>query len=237
MRVLVTRPRPDGDATAAALAARGHRPLVVPLLEVSIERGAPVELAGVQAVLITSANGARALAANTGRRDLRLFAVGDASAATARDLGFPDVVSAAGKVDDLAALVGARLSPAGGPLLHVAGSVTAGDLSGRLAAAGFAVSRVVLYRADPVTSLPAEAAGALRSGTIEAALFYSPRTAEQFSELAAAAGLAAACAGVIAIALSRPVADRLSALPFAEIRIAETPDQASLFRTLEGIHT
>ena len=80
MRVLVTRPRPDADRTAAELSARGHAHLVAPLFKVVIDADARIDLAGVQAVLVTSANGARALAAVTDRRDIHVLAVGDASA-------------------------------------------------------------------------------------------------------------------------------------------------------------
>src|SRR5229473_1898951 len=113
MQALITRPIEDAGELAAALSLRG-----------------------VQAVLFTSANGARAFARATARRDLAVIAVGDATARTARALGFADIASAGGDVGDLAALVAARLDPRRGALLHAAGSVVAGDLAARLRAAG-----------------------------------------------------------------------------------------------------
>ena len=136
MRVLVTRPRPDADATAAELAARGYTPIVAPLLDISMPGDAVVDLDGAQAVLITSANGARALARVTDRRDILVFAVGDASAVAARAGGFARTESASGDVETLTALVAERLVPTDGRLMHLAGTVTAGDLSGLLTAAG-----------------------------------------------------------------------------------------------------
>ena len=105
MRVLVTRPRPDGEETARQLTARGHEPVLAPLLEIVPETGAAIDLSGVQAVLVTSANGSRALAAATDRRDVPVFAVGSSTAAVAEAAGFKDVASAAGDVAALAALV------------------------------------------------------------------------------------------------------------------------------------
>src|SRR5258708_37900290 len=104
-------------------------------LGIRFGRDAPLPRDGVQALLFTSANGARAGAAATARRDIPVFAVGDATAATARKLGFAEVASAGGAVDDLAALVEGRLDPAHGTLLHAAGSALAGDLGTRLARA------------------------------------------------------------------------------------------------------
>ena len=45
-------------------------------------------LAACQAILVTSANGARALAEATEQRSKPIFAVGDTTAATAEGLGF-----------------------------------------------------------------------------------------------------------------------------------------------------
>jgi len=237
MRVLVTRPQPDADDTAAELMARGHDSVVAPLLEVTIDAPMVLDLSATQAILVTSANGARALAAATGRRDLPVYAVGNASAMAARASGFDRTESADGNVEALAELVAARLSPDGGALLHVAGTVTAGDLSGMLSNAGYTVNRAVLYRAEPVPHMPAAIVESLRAGVLDAILFYSPRTAAHFVALATDANLSSECARVAAIALSRAVADKLDALPFAEVRVADSPDQFSLFRVLDGLDT
>ncbi len=84
MRVLVTRPKEDAEETAQLLAARGHQALVAPLLETRFFDGAALTLEGVQAVLATSANGVRALARRTARRDVPLFAVGPQTAEAAK---------------------------------------------------------------------------------------------------------------------------------------------------------
>ena len=58
-----------------------------------------------------AANGARALARATQRRDLPVLAVGDATARAAREAGFESVTSAGGDVGDLAPLAAARCAP------------------------------------------------------------------------------------------------------------------------------
>ena len=62
MRVLITRPEDDARPLAERLAARGIEALVEPLLIIVPVAGAELDLDGVQALLVTSANGARALA-------------------------------------------------------------------------------------------------------------------------------------------------------------------------------
>lgn len=236
MRVLVTRAEGDAEPLAARLAALGHDSIIEPLMTIRLRdqaaRGLAPFLDGVQAALFTSANGVRAFAAATTRRDFRAFAVGDATAAAARAAGFRDVTSAGGAVEDLAALVIARLKAKDGALLHAAGSVTAGDLSGLLQSAGFTVRRAVLYEATPSTSLSAATRAAMTRCEVDAALFFSPRNAATFVRLAA--GLEESCQHMIAVALSAAVAERLHALPFRRVAVATKPNEAALLTALES---
>ena len=90
MAVLVTRPQPDDEATAAALRGRGFEALLAPML-----RFEPVAFhddtdASHGAVIVTSANALRGIAPHlAGSRllQLPLFAVGEHTAAAARRAG------------------------------------------------------------------------------------------------------------------------------------------------------
>src|SRR5260370_1164034 len=168
LRALVTRPRAEAAALAEALMARGIEAIVEPLLDIHYRDGPAPDLAGVQAVLCTSANGVRALARLNSERAVPLFAVGEASAARAREEGFACVESAGGNVADLARLARERLRPERGRLLHVAGNDVAGDLVGELQRGGFAGERPVLFDAPPAARprppLPRDGDRARRGG-------------------------------------------------------------------------
>jgi uroporphyrinogen-III synthase len=234
-RALVTRPRAEAMVLAEALATRGIEAIVEPLLDIHYRDEPAPDLAGVQAVLCTSANGVRALARLSGERDVALFAVGEASAARAREAGFLRVESAGGNVEDLAQLARQVLRPEAGRLLHVAGSDVAGDLAGMLGEAGFAVDRVVLYEARPVAGFSAPAVAALRSGLIDFALFFSPRTAAVFSRLAEQAGIGAALCAVTAVSISAAADRALGELVFGGRQVANRPDQAGLLAVLDSV--
>ena len=233
MRALVTRPREDAEGTAAQLAERGVTALIEPLIDIVPVPDAQVEAAGLQGILATSANGIRALARLLPDRALPVWAVGDSSARTARDLGYTAVASAGGDVDSLAALVKARVAPAAGALLHAAGSAVAGDLGGALAASGYAVRRVVLYRAQTAERLSDALAGELATGALDVALFFSPRTAATFVTLVGTAGLAESCGRLTALALSPAVAAALAPLPWRSVLTAAAPTQAALLAALD----
>ena len=229
---LVTRPREDAEGITAALESRGFQVAIEPLLSIVIQYDPALSLDGVQAILATSANGVRALAANLGDRRLPLYAVGEATARTAREHGFAEVDSAGGDVASLAALVTRRCRPEGGALLHAAGTTLAGDLAGQLAGLGFTVRRAVLYEAGTAASLSAALRNRLADEGLDLALFFSPRTAATFVTLTLAANLGAACRRVIAYGLSAAVGGALGGLPWRAVRTADRPDQAALLEAI-----
>jgi len=228
MRYLVTRPRDDAEAFAKTLYERGHVAIVAPVMEVHVIAGEPIALEGVQAVLATSANGARALAARTKRRDVTLYAVGPQTAEAARDAGFPIVISAEGDSAALVETVAREADPAKGRLFHAAGAETAGRLRQALLSRGFRIETAVLYEAVPVAKLPAEAEDALRNETADGVFLFSPRSARIFAALVEGAGLAAQCAKLIAFCISAATAEALNPLSFARMAVAGTPNQDAI---------
>jgi uroporphyrinogen-III synthase len=218
MRVLVTRPLEDGAETARQLTAMGHDALLAPLLTVRIHTGQELALAGVQAVLATSANGVRALAARTPLRDIPIFAVGPQTAEAARQAGFIRVRSADGDAAALADAVPDWARPDAGALLHAAGEEGSGWLAPTLTGRGFQVRRELLYRVDAAAGLPPATIHAFEQG------------ARVFADCVARAGLS--MAGVIAVCISAGTASALADLAFAEVRVAHAPNQAALLDCL-----
>ena len=230
MRILVTRPPVDAARTAAALRVRGHEAIVAPLLTIEYLPDAELGDGPWSAILVTSANAAHAIAGHKRRDELRripVLAVGRQSAQELRAEGFADVSSADGDVDDLAALVAARLKPPA-RLLYLAGEERSGDLAGVLRAKNFAVDTVVVYRVAAAATLPAEAATALR-GNLHGVLHYSRRSAEAFLSAARNAGLLeAALSKPVHFCLSAKVAEPLQEAGATDVRIAAQPDEAAL---------
>jgi uroporphyrinogen-III synthase len=222
----------DSRRTAEALAERGHEAVIAPLFEIEYLDGPELPLEGVQAVLATSGNGVRGLARRTARRDIPLYAVGDQTAATAKAEGFCDIHNAEGDASALAALVRAQLNPKNGALLHAAGTNASPALSAELVDAGFELRTCTLYDIIEASKLPAPAAEALQSNTLDAVLIYSPRSARLFVDRVNRAGVTASCARLIACCISRDAAPPLEQITFAEIRIADRPNQDSLLSSL-----
>jgi uroporphyrinogen-III synthase len=228
VRLLVTRPEPDGERTGAALRARGHDVLLAPLLRIEAV-ACDLGEAAYGAVVMTSANAARAVATHPSRAvlaALRAFTVGRRTAEAARAAGFTDVRSADGDKADLAALLRAEYEPARGPLLYLAGEDRAGEFD--LSASGIAVVTMVIYRAAAAERFPDAVSAALAVGAIDGVLHFSPRSAEAYLACARRAGLLAGALAPLQLCLSAAVAEPLAAAGAPSIRIAPRPDEAAM---------
>ena len=230
MRVLLTRPQEDAAATAELLRAMGHEPVLAPLLSVTFFDGPEIALDGVSGIIATSANGVRAIARRSARRDLPIFAVGPQTAAEARKSGFARVAHADGDSEALARTLPGWTGPA--KLLHAASAQAGGRLAALLSAKGYEVVSETLYDVVPADALPDGAVSALRRKEIGAALFYSPMSARIFCDCASRAGLS--CGGVIGVCISQPTADALGATGFSALRIAKEPNQEAVLARLKA---
>lgn len=225
MRLLVTRPREDAQPLKEKLERLGHEVILSPLLEIVPRPDVEIPSGSYQSIALTSANAIRCLAAARDLdrlRSLPVLAVGPQSAAAARHAGFSDITEAGGDGEGLARYIMAHDKPEAGPILYLSGLDTASDFAGRLARAGFTVTRVVVYEARPTTALAAEAARA------EGVLLYSPRAARLWLDLAAKRAIAADV--MMHFCLSPNIA---AILPdgFAR-RVAARPDEEALLETI-----
>ncbi len=215
-RVWVTRARPGADRTAELLATLGFTPVLAPLLAIRPLDARP-DLTGVQALAFTSRNAVQVFAELLGDRAPPVFAVGDATAASAREAGFHDVRSAGGDLHALAALV--RAEGAGLSILHPCAAEPAGHLAALVGDTA---------RVTPLAVYEAVETDATAPEVWDAVLIHSPRAAR-----ALAARLSAQDArGRIAVVISSAAATRLSVRGLAEIRIAAAPTEDALLAAL-----
>ena len=225
MRLLVTRPEADAVKLRATLEDRGHQAIVEPLLRVAFVASDAIDLSGVQALIATSRNALRALNGHpllAAARQIPLFAVGRATAAEARGLGFVLVMTGAGTAQQLLTHIVAVADPAAGLLLQLAGDAEATDLKGELESHGFRIVRHIVYRMHAAAALSAETMERLALGEIDGVILMSPRTAEIYATLVRKAGLGVAH-GLIHFCVSDAVAKRLAPLGAVAVAVADRP--------------
>jgi uroporphyrinogen-III synthase len=168
--VLVLRPEPGASETAARARALGLEPVLAPLFRIRPVEWQPPPEESFDAVLLTSANAARCAGKVPGKP---CYAVGEATASAALSAGFSKVQAGAA---DGAALVEAMARAGVERALHLCGR---DHLA--LTHPALTVERRIVYAADAVGALPAEAVEALLLGAV--ALVHSARAAATFASL------------------------------------------------------
>ena len=226
--VWITRAEPGAGATAARVSALGCRPIIAPVLAFHAIEDSTLDIKPGEALAFTSINGVASAAPRIAARDMTVFAVGDATAEAARAAGFAHVLSASGDVTALAALI-VRHQPPGG-VLHPAATVTAGDLVGRLQAAGLAARTVAVYRTNQAKGLYQGVAAALDDQTLAVVLLHSPRAACAVADLLTAR--AYPLQGITALGLSQACIAPLTGLGFGRLVSAATPREDALMALL-----
>ncbi|MFZ4688058.1 MAG: uroporphyrinogen-III synthase [Polymorphobacter sp.] len=166
MWILVTRPLPGGESTAARLRAAGHDAIVMPLMATEAVPWQP-PLVPPAAIMLTSAFAARLAGPGAAAwHGLPTYTVGTATARAAAAAGFTHVIDGGGTVQ----AVVDRVSAAGLPdILHLAGA----DRTAIVIPAGLNIATQTVYRARllPMNTMPAA----------DLVLLFSPRSAAHFA--------------------------------------------------------
>jgi uroporphyrinogen-III synthase len=169
MKLLVLRPQPGADETAARARALGLDPIVAPLFQVRPLAWTPPDPAGFDAVMLTSANAARQASDGlTPYKAMPCYTVGEATAEVALEAGFTDIRIGP---DDGAALLLMMAEDGVRSAFHACGE---DHLA--LGHPAISIARVPVYAAEAVARLPVDPEGAL-------ALLHSPRAAALFGAL------------------------------------------------------
>jgi uroporphyrinogen-III synthase len=238
--ILVTRPHPDDETTAAGLRARGFEVLRAPMLRFEPAAFHEDADADYGAVIVTSANALRGIEAQLKASrllKLPLFAVGEHTASAASAIGFGHVIVAKGGAASLRDLVVASVKAKAlkktRPLLYLAGADLARDLAGELGERGFTVVTQTTYRMIPLSNLPRETCDAFAANQVEAVLHYSRRSARAFLESIRAAGVEISALSIPQYCISAGVASVVRDAGAIQVVVAASPDENALFALLD----
>jgi uroporphyrinogen-III synthase len=186
--ILVTRPLPEGEAFCRLIESYNGKSLFAPALDIKPPLDpAPLILAveniqDYNGIIITSANGARALLArlSIGMDLPPIFTVGKKTAVIIQNAGYKATTPSkpsGGK--ELAESI-KSWQPGGGRLLFPRAEQGREELIEILTSSGYIIQKVDAYRADPIKTLPAQTIQALQNGEVDAITFFSGRTAKAF---------------------------------------------------------
>ncbi len=230
---VITRAQPGAQITGERIAELGHTPLIVPAADVR-PTGASIVTQGVQALLMTSAAAARNALMEEAVLDLPVYAVGDSTAAAAREAGFSEVISAGGDGANLAVLAADRMKPSDGALLHIRGSEIAGDVLGMLTACGFETRFVEVYQTLDNPDFKGKITKIVQSD-IGIVILHSPAGARRLVQ--ALYGKSFDLGQWTAVGLSQACLSGLDNMGFCDLVFAEQPDELALIETIAALAT
>jgi len=240
--MLVTRPQPDNEATAASLRAKGFEVLLAPMLRFEPVVFAADPDAAYGGIIVTSANALRAIegqASVVQLLGLPLFAVGSRTAQAASEVGFKNVIVAGGDAsalrDTIVAAARGRKLKKSDTLLYLSGADIARDLPGELRALGFNIATQTAYKMISVPTLPGDVCDAFAANRVEAVLHYSGRSARSFLDAARAAGIEISALAIPQCCLSEAVAAVVHEAGAARVIVASQPNEAALFEVLDRV--
>jgi uroporphyrinogen-III synthase len=221
----VFRERNDANATAARLRKLGFSVACLPVIEI---RTSPVRPRRSQYDAVIASSDKAFLSDPRLDKPSPLYVVGARTGHAAEARGWRLASPAARDAKELVRTLAAALNPEA-HVLYLAGRDRKEVIEAALSDA-FDVEIVEAYAAEAREAWRPSEAQSLESCV--AALHYSRRSAELAAALAKAAGVKACFLELNHVCISRDVAEPLQALGAGRIAIAETPDEAGLFRRL-----
>ncbi|MBC7282458.1 uroporphyrinogen-III synthase [Hoeflea sp.] len=253
MRVLVTRPDPGGERTAARLAGSGHDPVAMPLFAAEVT-ARPEDLPPADRIGGLIATSARAFALfkasnlpDTAILDVPVHVVGPATALAARRAGFSDIREGAGAARDLArALINREQRPVAGVgdpgpeagrrrLIYLAGVPRTAVIEEVLSDARVEFSVLECYRMVEISYSTDTLISSILSPPPDVVLLYSANAARRLAALLEAKGLGNSLDLARFICLSDTIAAELPGNWRARAIAARHPDEDSLLASLAAL--
>tara|TARA_R110002012_G_scaffold27229_7_gene87587 strand:- start:6209 stop:6973 length:765 start_codon:yes stop_codon:yes gene_type:complete len=253
VRVLVTRPQPGADRTAARLSQLGHEAVVMPLFEASVTASmddlpTATEIGGL---IATSARAfdmfGNQSVSESGYSGITVYAVGAATAQAARDAGFAHVHEGGGTAEallqelvcDLATVSSGAdrtCSPdSATPLIYLAGVPRTPMIEAGLSAHQVSHRVVECYKMNKISYSTDIVKTDILSPAPDVVLIYSANAARAFCELASTGSFDEVIESAHFLCLSAPIAAELPLGWQPRVTVAKRPDKDSLLALLSAL--
>ena len=146
MHILLTRPFEDCSEMILKFQSLGNKVSHLPLLRIDKVNYDETALLGLKGIIFTSANAVKFLDVKKINKKLLCFCVGNATEKKARAVGFQNVISAEGNVENLKELILQNFDQKDGKMIYVSGETISVDLDQQLLKEGYNIKRIINYR-------------------------------------------------------------------------------------------
>ena len=146
MHILLTRPLEDCSEMILKFQSLGNEVSHLPLLRIDKVNYDETDLLSLKGIIFTSANAVKFLDVKKINKKLLCFCVGNATEKKARAVGFQNVISAEGNVENLKELILQNFDQKDGKMIYVSGETISVDLDQQLLKEGYNIKRIINYR-------------------------------------------------------------------------------------------
>ena len=146
MHILLTRPLEDCSEMILKFQSLGNQVSHLPLLKIEKVKYEEINFSNFKGIIFTSANAVKFLNTEEIDKNILCFCVGNATEKKARGLGFQNVISAEGNVQNLKELILQNFNQNDGKIIYVSGENISIALDQELIKEGYDVKRIINYR-------------------------------------------------------------------------------------------
>jgi len=180
MHILITRPLEDCSEMILKFQSLGHQVSHLPLLKIDKVKYEEINFSDFKGIIFTSANAIKFLDVRSIDKKILCFCVGNTTEKKARSVGFQNVITAEGNVENLKELILQNFDPKGGKLIYVSGKSISIDLEKELLEEGYNIQRIINYQTNPNEKFDENFINELKQKIPDIVYVYSQNSAASF---------------------------------------------------------
>lgn len=236
-KILIPRPKEQGDATALELKEFGYDCLVEPMLQYQKMDFDLPEWRIYDGIIITSLNALLSLDILALKKQIhpktKFFCVGEKTPHMLKSHGIKGIGPYAQNAQNLADILWGDKKLSKKRFLYLRGVHASTNLPALLKNEGAQVDELIVYDMPPVTTLSASALYHLKTHTLQGVLFFSTRTAQTFLNLIDQHDLTKPLQNMKVLCLSQSIADHVRPYKWKGVHYADTPDIETMFNLIK----
>ena len=180
MHILLTRQLEDCSELIVRFKDLGHMVSHLPLLDIEKIWYDQKPIQDCKSIIFTSANAIKFLEVKKINKNIKCFCVGLATEKKAKSVGFQNIITAEGKVNNLKELILQNYNPVDGNIIYVSGEIISSELDRQLINDGYSVKRLINYRTNHNKNFENKFVEKLKNNIPDIVYIYSYNSALSF---------------------------------------------------------
>jgi|APCry1669189034_1035192.scaffolds.fasta_scaffold02672_5 uroporphyrinogen-III synthase len=227
MSILITRPYNIGINSQNKISKLGKKSLLIPLIKIKY-LNIEISDSNYDYIVVTSQNAIATFRNNLWMKDKCILVVGGKTRDLLLQKNCKKILLCEENVSDLINNMYTKISSVSN-ILYICGDHLSYDLEGSLKSNSYNITSKVVYTSDAITELSKNEIAQINE-VVEIVMFYSPRTAKIFVDLALKYNLYTR--NKIAICISNKCANNIVKLQWMGVKIASSPNEIKMLELI-----